>query len=136
MKYLSYLVAILILLVDQLTKSNAINAVSNQGIALGLLSSSMVLSAGLDLVVLITLSVINVFLVKGKQIKLLTWMVVIISLSNLIDRLRIGYVVDYFHFGSIAFNLADIGICVLVLLILWQLYIKNDSRSTHRKSRH
>jgi signal peptidase II len=46
-------------------------------------------------------------------------------LGNLTDRIRLGHVVDFldFHFGSYtypSFNVADSGICVGVILYLWQ----------------
>ncbi|MEI8089543.1 MAG: signal peptidase II [Opitutaceae bacterium] len=46
-------------------------------------------------------------------------------LGNVIDRLRCGHVIDFIdlHFGSYtypSFNIADSGICVGVLLYLWQ----------------
>lgn len=45
--------------------------------------------------------------------------------GNVIDRLRYGHVIDFIdlHFGSYAypsFNVADSGICIGVLLYLWQ----------------
>src|SRR5581483_4630797 len=45
--------------------------------------------------------------------------------GNLVDRLTHGYVIDFIdlHFGSYVyptFNVADSGICVGVLLYLWQ----------------
>ncbi len=47
--------------------------------------------------------------------------------GNLIDRVRHGHVVDFldFHFGSYiypTFNVADIGICVGVVLYLWHSF--------------
>ena len=46
-------------------------------------------------------------------------------IGNVVDRLRYGHVVDFIdlHFGSYvypSFNIADSGICVGVLLYLWQ----------------
>jgi signal peptidase II len=47
--------------------------------------------------------------------------------GNVIDRLRYGHVIDFIdlHFGSYAypsFNVADSGICIGVLLYLWQSF--------------
>lgn len=47
--------------------------------------------------------------------------------GNLIDRVRHGHVVDFldFHFGSYiypTFNIADMGICIGVLLYLWHSF--------------
>ncbi|MGL4667012.1 MAG: signal peptidase II [Saezia sp.] len=59
------------------------------------------------------------------------------AIGNVIDRVRLGYVVDFldFHWGSMhfpAFNLADIAICVgagvLILNELIQLAKKRNSK--------
>ena len=47
--------------------------------------------------------------------------------GNVIDRLRYGHVIDFIdlHFGSYAypsFNIADSGICIGVVLYLWQSF--------------
>lgn len=62
------------------------------------------------------------------------------ALGNLIDRARLGYVVDFLdvhwhHHHWPAFNVADIGITVgIVLLLLDMLYGPKDEESAHRPS--
>jgi signal peptidase II len=53
--------------------------------------------------------------------------------GNLTDRLRYGHVVDFIdlHFGSYVyptFNVADSGICIGVILYLWQSLRSPDAR--------
>ena len=44
------------------------------------------------------------------------------ALGNLIDRIQTGLVIDFFDFRIWPiFNVADIGICVGVGLILWSM---------------
>lgn len=57
------------------------------------------------------------------------------AVGNLIDRLRLGYVIDFidfhwknqYHFP--AFNIADSAICIGVALILMDLFSSSSSRS-------
>lgn len=46
------------------------------------------------------------------------WLIVIGGLVNGLSRLLFGYVWDYFHFGSLWFNLADVSIMLGVILAL------------------
>jgi len=53
------------------------------------------------------------------------------TIGNLIDRIRFGYVVDFIDFKVWpAFNVADIAICVGVILIAIQLLTFRESKHT------
>jgi signal peptidase II len=52
---------------------------------------------------------------------------ILISISNLYDRIYYGYVIDYFNiFNLIIFNLSDLFIIILTLHIIFKILIKND----------
>lgn len=95
-------------LVDQALKIIS-NGSANVGIAFGL---------GEPILVWIGLILFLVLLVftRGKPRSL--WIsLAIASLSNLIDRVRTGGVIDYLNIGALQLNIADILICLFVALI-------------------
>jgi signal peptidase II len=52
---------------------------------------------------------------------------ILISTSNLYDRIYYGYVIDYFNiFNLIIFNLSDLFIIILTIQIIFKILIKND----------
>jgi signal peptidase II len=56
------------------------------------------------------------------------------GLGNLIDRVSLGYVVDFisWHYGEWywpAFNIADAAICVGAVLLLWDSVFGESSKS-------
>ena len=58
------------------------------------------------------------------------------GVSNLIDRIRIGYVVDYIEiklFDFAIFNFADCCVCVgVALMLIYVLFINKDLFETKR----
>ncbi len=65
------------------------------------------------------------------------------ALGNILDRVRVGYVVDYadLHFGEwrpfLIFNLADAAITIGVLVLLARaLFSRDNSRTTSMESPH
>ena len=74
-------------------------------------------------------------LIKNKHIPIISFSLLLIlggALGNLIDRIRLGYVVDfiYLHIDSWywpAFNIADSAICIGAGLLFYDMYRrKND----------
>ena len=62
------------------------------------------------------------------------------ALGNVIDRVRLGAVVDFLHFHYAgwswpAFNLADSAITVGVVLMLWGQLLSHGSHGTHDQAR-
>jgi signal peptidase II len=56
------------------------------------------------------------------------------GLGNLIDRVSLGYVVDFisWHYGTWywpAFNIADAAICLGAVLLLWDSVVGESSKS-------
>lgn len=46
------------------------------------------------------------------------------AFSNLLDRLKFGWIIDYFNFGFFYNNLADILICFGVIIVGWKMIFK------------
>jgi signal peptidase II len=61
------------------------------------------------------------------------------ALGNILDRFRIGYVVDYadLHFGDwhpfLVFNIADAGIVIGVLLLLVRALLMRDGKASSKE---
>ena len=73
-------------------------------------------------------------LIKNKHIPIISFSLLLIlggALGNLIDRIRLGYVVDfiYLHIDSWywpAFNIADSAICVGAGLLVYDMFKRKD----------
>lgn len=117
-----------------------INYVQNMGAAFGLMSSADERFRILFFSVVITAAVLALLGMLRKSIAKSLYESVSLSLilggalGNAINRLQLGYVVDFLHFHwrdiyhFPSFNLADISICIGVALFiispLWQAYRK------------
>lgn len=151
------LVAVPCLILDQLTKLAAfyrlepvgrINVISgffdltyvmNTGVSFGMMGGdrSFWRIALLVGIALVALAVVFYFIITAdnREKAFLTGLALVLggAVGNLIDRIRLGAVIDFldFYIGSWhwpAFNVADIGICVgtgFIMLHLW--------RSRHRE---
>ena len=103
----------------------------NTGIAF-----SVPLSQNLILYFNILISLILIFLIyllikfleqKNNLLFVLSFELLIIgTVSNLIDRIKFGFVIDYFNFGFFYNNLADIFIIAGLLILFWKLIFKNN----------
>lgn len=96
----------------------------NNGAAFSILSGNRIF---LILITLIALLIIYIFLIKNKNINKIETICygTLIGgiIGNLIDRVRLGYVIDYLDFNIInynypVFNFADICIVVSAILLL------------------
>jgi len=109
---------LVIIILDQMLKVT-LDIDKNYGLVLGILKGNLGICIFLTLFILIIL----IILLKNnkKKIRKIGFILIISGLiSNLIDRLILGYVRDYIPFLNItSFNLADsaaiIGIIVLIL---------------------
>jgi lipoprotein signal peptidase len=81
----------------------------NTGIAFGLGSAAWTL---IGILLFVLFGRITAF-----QPKKAWWLLGAMTISNLIDRTRLGGVVDYITLGQLQLNLTDIAICTLVLII-------------------
>lgn len=153
-RYLIGIISVLLLVVfDQYTKYLAViklkdkdpfilidgvlqfNYLENTGAAWGILSGKKILFV-------IVTSLILVFLIyffvkmplekKYNPLKVLTIILIAGAIGNLIDRIRLNYVVDFIYFNLInfpIFNIADcyVTVSVILLIILYSFkYNDND----------
>lgn len=115
----------------------------NEGIALGLFQAG---SAGArwlltGLLSLVTLGVTYwLWTEKNRSDALGLGLILGGAIGNLVDRARLGYVIDYadLHFGDfrpfLIFNLADAAITIGVLILLARaLFVRDDSPETETK---
>lgn len=95
----------------------------NTGGAFSILNQSTLLLAGVSLVVICIILYMKYKLPKEKEYKLLQVVTDVLlagAIGNLIDRVRLGYVIDMFHFYWFEFpifNVADICIVVSIVFL-------------------
>lgn len=139
--------AVLVLVIDQITKHSAEGAfalgqsrdllpgyvsltlVHNTGGAFGILPTG---TLGLAFAALVAAAAILVFVVRARMpLPRLLGVALALplggSLGNLLDRVRLRYVVDFFdvHWGPHSFpvfNVADSAICIGVALLAWYFW--------------
>lgn len=127
---LVYLTALVVVVADQAAKLAAVQWLrgadsvavtswlsltwaTNTGGAFGVLDSNTGLLAAVAVVVVVTLAVVGPRLGGDRMLALAIAAVMGGAVGNLIDRVRLGYVIDYIdlHFWPI-FNIADIALTV------------------------
>ncbi|MGL4796653.1 MAG: signal peptidase II [Paraclostridium sp.] len=146
MVYILTIVALIV--IDQISKYLALNNlaqigsipiienifhltyVENRGAAFGMFQDNQIIF----IIVALGASIVGLYYLYKKK---LNWIgnlgiVLIISgaIGNLIDRVRLGFVVDYFDFRFIwdyVFNVADIFVVVgTILLCIYIMFFEND----------
>ena len=112
-----------------------ITYIRNEGAAFGIFEGKTILLTGLTAVFLLAIFiflVIQVTKVNRQPKMVLCAMALIVTggVGNLIDRVNLGYVVDYLSFWSFpVFNLADIMVVVGAgLIILYLLVFENKNK--------
>ncbi len=109
--------------------------VENRGIAFGMFSGGRVVFIAVSLIVMAVLLIIVFKTPKDTRTVWLkggTSLVIAGAIGNLIERLVKGYVVDFFDFRLInfpVFNVADIAVCVGVVMLLIHFLFAEDSKS-------
>lgn len=143
MKWFSYIVGLLLLVIDQLVKSAVSNQIAlgtvksfipgvlsltnlrNDGAAWSILSGNQIF---FYLITVVALVVLIYLLVTQRQHLLYQWGLTLMitgTLGNFIDRIRLKYVVDMFQidfFNFSIFNIADMcltfGVIILFIAII------------------
>jgi len=117
--------------------------VENNGVSLGLLSASSFW--GRWLLVLLTGAIatfVTFWLWKERKRADSVALAMVLggALGNILDRVRLGYVVDYadLHFGEfrpfLVFNVADAAITIGVLLLLVRALLMRDGKAPKKES--
>jgi signal peptidase II len=117
--------------------------VENNGVSLGLLSASNFW--GRWLLVLLTGAIatfVTFWLWRERKRTDSVALAIVLggALGNILDRIRLGYVVDYadLHFGEfrpfLVFNVADAAITIGVLLLLVRALLMRDGKAPKKES--
>jgi signal peptidase II len=104
--------------------------VENKGAAFGMFQNNQIIFVAVALFA----CVLGLYYLYKKQINLLGKSAIILIISgaigNLIDRVRLGFVVDYFDFRIIwdyVFNIADVFVVIgTILLCIYIIFFEND----------
>lgn len=109
----------------------------NRGSAFGMLQNKRFLLLGIGFVVL---GVISVYFTKMpwtkkmNGLRILSLFIVAGGIGNMIDRFRLGYVIDFLYFKLInfpVFNVADIYVtCSVILLFIFILFFFQEEELT------
>jgi len=160
---LGFLVALIVLALDQLTKwivtgPLGINQLGdqltllpifnftyteNQGISLGLLNAATPLGRWLLVAMTAAIAIfVALWLWREKRRDDSTALALVLggALGNIVDRTRLGYVLDYadLHFGDwrpfLVFNIGDAAITIGVLLLLVRALLMRDGRAKKKEA--
>ena len=160
---LRYLISLIVIVTDQITKITAENAIElyeqivvlpvfnltlayNPGAAFSFLANAggwqRYFFTGISLIVSICLIVWLAKLEKSER--LMTWSFALIlggAIGNLIDRIAYGHVIDFLqvHWNEAyfpSFNFADVGICIGAILMLIATFLdgRNGDRTINGES--
>ncbi|MBI2663691.1 signal peptidase II [Candidatus Woesearchaeota archaeon] len=132
----SWIIIIIIVIIDQLTKFYSklfdfsfgffrLNYVENTGAAFGILKGYNLLLILISIVVLVIISY-YLFVIKNNYAVYGLGFILSGTIGNLIDRIFFGYVRDFIDFGFWpAFNIADSFITIGGIILLY-LLIKDE----------
>lgn len=104
--------------------------VRNPGAAFGIFSNNTIVLAVFSVVILIGIVVATVkFKPKNELVKIAICMICSGAVGNLIDRIRLGYVVDFIDvdfFNFPVFNVADCFVCIGAFMLAMYILIAKD----------
>lgn len=112
-----------------------LNYLENRGAAFGMLQNQKGFFILISCIVLLTICYILVKIPEEKKYNILHILLVLIAsgaVGNMIDRIRLEYVVDFFYFVLInfpIFNMADIYVsvaCILLTIVMLFIYKEED----------
>lgn len=118
--------------VDLIPEIFSLSYVENRGAAFGIFKNNKILLIGVT--TLVTIFIVY-YIIKNKDtnkyFKVSLILIAAGAIGNLIDRITLGYVVDFFHFyirdvfDFPVFNIADISVvCGTILLTLNMIFVK------------
>ena len=150
---LDVIVSFILIFIDQYTKHLAViylknkpafsiidgvfelNYLENRGAAFGMLQNQKLFFLLVSSIVLIGIGYILYKIPEEKKYSILHVLLVLIAsgaIGNMIDRIRLEYVVDFFYFVLInfpIFNMADIYVsvaCILLAFVMLFIYKEED----------
>lgn len=111
--------------VDIINNVFSLTYLENRGVGFGFLQNKMSFILIINIIVLVMISIYFIKLPKTKRFYILHVLFTLIvsgAIGNIIDRLRLGYVIDFFYFELIdfpIFNVADIYVTVSVFILIF-----------------
>ncbi len=153
---ISTIVAVILVAVDQIVKNWAAETLvngditvikdvlylkyaENTGVAFSMFSDNRWILVGVTSLMLV---VVLAFFLSGKtdgKLELLSLSLLLAGgVGNLIDRISLGYVIDYIDVRIInfaIFNIADICICVGAFLLCVAVYFSDKKKEAEKKSK-
>ncbi|NLK21011.1 MAG: signal peptidase II [Epulopiscium sp.] len=157
MLILFFLIVSALVIIDQVTKYAALNHlksintfpifenifhltfVENKGAAFGILQNKRWFFVVITLIILLGIIYYYIHLPKEKSFKVIRFCLMLISggaIGNLIDRLRLGFVIDFFDFRLInfpVFNIADICVVIGTLLLSLMMFFTSNEDFTKKE---
>jgi len=136
---LSYFLTLSLFIIDRILKYYAMAHNSSNGFFVFEKNTGIAFSIPIPQIILPILTAIIILFVISYSLKYLkiqkftlhltTLLITAGAISNLIDRLKFGYVIDYFDIKYWpVFNVADVMIVVGVILWIWKLGYKKEKR--------
>lgn len=106
--------------------------VENRGAAFGMLQNNQIIF----IIVALAASILGLYYLHNKKVNILgkTGIILIISgaIGNLIDRIKLGFVVDYFDFRFIweyVFNVADVFVVIgTIMLCAYIIFFEEEKQ--------
>lgn len=125
---LSFGLGLVIALLDLYLKSSLPVGQTNTGVFLGIdINSQLILVLHLFLVIAGSIWVLSGRLSSDK---LVVFVMLVASVSNLVERLIVGHVTDYLELAGVWFNLADLTVSIGIVILLF-LSIKQEYADFH-----
>ena len=100
---------------------------TNTGMAFGLFNGGSVFFALMAVIVTVAIILFNHTLPAGnKWLRVALGLTMGGALGNLIDRIRLGHVTDFFDFGPLPiFNVADMAVVSGAILLGWLMFLES-----------
>ncbi|MFA5141846.1 MAG: signal peptidase II [Candidatus Woesearchaeota archaeon] len=140
-RHFFFLISSIILLSDQIIKYyirilkpdyGIIHYTTNTGAAFGIFSGNNIFFASSTLIVSLLIIYFYIFkpiYFRQTYVKISAALILGGALGNLTDRLIQGHVIDYIDTGFWpVFNLADISLCIGVIILLFNWYLEDKKR--------
>ncbi len=126
---MTILFCLVIFIFDRVLKYLALNGkiffTQNTGLAFSLPVPDKLLSCYLVILLIILLAIVCLLINAIKKsywlLIIAYWLILLGAVSNLLDRIKFGFIIDYLNFGFFYNNLADISICLGVLILIYHL---------------
>ena len=140
------ILAILLLIADQIIKVSIVNSSIDIDLWGDFLNIAQSKNYGIftgfplnysEIVIIFILALFGFLFIRNKKfIPLFPYFLIALTgvISNLIDKVRLGFVIDYINvFNFSHFNIADLLIYIGCIMIIFRIIMNNKSQDTNNK---